>query len=84
MQLARATIESCIATLPDFVDPEDVMYRLYLLGKIEAGETDIRAGKIVTHNVVMEKFSQLFTPTSPQARSTPDQSPAPSPATGQE
>ena len=49
MQLARATIESCIATLPDSVDTEDVMYRLYLLGKIEAGAKDIREGKTVSH-----------------------------------
>jgi predicted transcriptional regulator len=60
MQLARTTIESCIATLPDFVDPEDVMYRLYLLGKIEAGESDIREGKTVTHDVVMERFSSKW------------------------
>ncbi len=60
MQLARATIESCIATLPNVVDQEDVMYRLYLLGKIEAGESDIRAGKTVAHDVVMERFSSKW------------------------
>lgn len=45
MQLTRSTIEACIATLPDLVDPEEVMYRLYLLEKIEAGEKDILEGK---------------------------------------
>jgi predicted transcriptional regulator len=60
MQLARATIESCIATLPDIVDPEEVMYRLYLLGKIEAGAKDIREGKTVTHETVMERFSSKW------------------------
>jgi predicted transcriptional regulator len=60
MQLARATIESCIATLPDIVDPEDVMYRLYLLGKIEAGARDLRDGKTVSHETVMERFSSKW------------------------
>jgi predicted transcriptional regulator len=60
MQLARSTIESCIATLPDVVDPEDVMYRLYLLGKIEAGAKDIREGKTVTHEDVVERFTSKW------------------------
>lgn len=57
MQMSRATIESCIATFPDIVDTEDVMYRLYLLEKIEAGEKDIRDGKIITHETIVERFS---------------------------
>lgn len=57
MQMARATIESCIASLPDVVDSEDVMYRLYLLEKIEAGEKDLREGKTASHDIVMERFS---------------------------
>jgi predicted transcriptional regulator len=60
MQLARATIESCIATLPDVVDQDDVMYRLYLLGKIEAGANDIREGRTVPHETVMERFSSRW------------------------
>ena len=60
MQLARTAIESCIATLPDVVDPEEVMYRLYLLGKIEAGAKDIREGKTVAHEMVMARFSSKW------------------------
>lgn len=60
MQLARASIESCIATLPDIVDQDDVMYRLYLLGKIEAGAKDIRDGRTVAHETVMERFSSKW------------------------
>lgn len=60
MQMARSAIESCIATLPDVVDSEDVMYRLYLLEKIEAGEKDIRDGKILSHENVVERFSSKW------------------------
>ena len=60
MQMARSAIESCIATLPDVVDSEDVMYRLYLLEKIEAGEQDIRNEKVIPHENVMERFSSKW------------------------
>jgi hypothetical protein len=57
MQLTRSTIESCIVTLPDLVDPEEVMYRLYPLEKIEAGEKDLLDGKLHTHEDVVGRFS---------------------------
>jgi predicted transcriptional regulator len=60
MQLARTTIESCISTLPDVVDPEEVMYRLYLLEKIEAGEKDIKEGKTLHHDEVVERLSSRW------------------------
>jgi hypothetical protein len=60
MQLARTAIESCIATLPDVVDVEDVMYRLYLLEKIEAGEKNILDGKTIAHENVVERLSSKW------------------------
>ena len=36
------------------------MYRLYLFGKIEAGAKDIREGKTVSHESVMEKFTSKW------------------------
>jgi len=36
------------------------MYRLYLLEKIEAGENDIRDGKITTHENIDERFSSKW------------------------
>jgi predicted transcriptional regulator len=57
MQMARSAIESCIATMPDVVDSEEVMYRLYLLEKIEAGEQNIRDGKTMSHENVAERFA---------------------------
>ena len=57
MQIARSSVESCLANLPDMVDPEEVMYRLYLLKKIEAGEQDIRDNRIMEHDEVVERLS---------------------------
>jgi predicted transcriptional regulator len=60
MQMARSAIESCIATLPDVVDSEEVMYRLYLLEKIEAGEQNLRDGKTLSHENVVERFASKW------------------------
>lgn len=57
MHLARSAIESCFTNLPDVVDPEEVMYRLYLLEKIEAGENDIKEGRTLSHEAVCERLS---------------------------
>ena len=57
MQVARSAIESCIAELPEVVDPEEVMYRLYLLEKIAAGERDILNGAVQTHEDVVQRYS---------------------------
>ena len=47
MNISKRAIESCIAEMPDIIDTDEVMHRLYLLQKIEAGEADIRDGKIL-------------------------------------
>lgn len=50
MQLHKAQLEQFIHQLPDPVDSDEVMYRLYLLQKIETGEEDIRRGRTVSHH----------------------------------
>jgi predicted transcriptional regulator len=35
---------------------EDIMYRLYILQKIEAGEKDIAAGRTLSHKDVAERL----------------------------
>ena len=57
MQIARATIESYVSTLPEIVEAEDVMYRLYLLEKIAAGERDIREGRLMSHSEASERLA---------------------------
>jgi predicted transcriptional regulator len=60
MQISKAKIETIIRDLPDLVDIEEVMYRLYLLEKIEAGESDIQNGEIMTHDQAMERLSRKW------------------------
>jgi len=57
MQVSKAKIETIVRDLPELVDIEEVMYRLYLLEKIEAGETDIRNGNVMTHAQALERLA---------------------------
>jgi len=58
MQISKAKIETIIRNLPELVDIEEVMYRLYLLEKIEAGEADIQDDKVMTQDQAMERLSR--------------------------
>ena len=42
------------------VDVEDVMYRLYVLQKIEAGEKDVAEGRTSTHKDAVERLSKKW------------------------
>jgi predicted transcriptional regulator len=62
MNISKKALESCIAEMPDVIDADEVMHRLYLLQKIEAGETDILGGKTLTHDEVVLRLSQKWRP----------------------
>jgi predicted transcriptional regulator len=57
MQSAKAALEKVIHDLPDILDLDEVMHQLYLLQKIEAGEQDVRNGKVLSH----EKAELIWT-----------------------
>ena len=60
MQVAKIKLETIIRNLPELVDIEDLMYRLYLLEKIEAGEADIREGRVLSHEQAVERLSRKW------------------------
>ncbi len=64
MNISKSKLEVLVKELPDNVDIEEVMYRLYLLQKIEAGETDIKEGKSLSHEEAMERLSKKWPFTS--------------------
>lgn len=57
MNISKAKLETLFKELPENVDIEEVMYRLYLLQKIEAGERDIKEGRTLSHKDAMERLS---------------------------
>jgi hypothetical protein len=46
MSLKQEAID-CIAKLPDTANLEDIMYRLYVLGKIKEGKDAVKKGKVI-------------------------------------
>lgn len=60
MNISKRALESCIAEMPDVIDTDEVMHRLYLLQKIEAGEADIRNGKTLPHDEAVQRLSQKW------------------------
>jgi predicted transcriptional regulator len=60
MHITKAKLETLLESLPEQVDTEEVMYRLYLLEKIEAGEEDIREGRTVTHEEAVQRLSRKW------------------------
>ncbi len=60
MEILKTKLEGLIKDLPEKVDVEDVMYRLYVLQKIEAGEKDIAEGRSLSHNDAVERLSKKW------------------------
>jgi len=59
-QISKSELKNIFKELPDKVDIEEVMYRLYLLQKIEAGESDIKEGKILSHSRAIKRLSKKW------------------------
>ncbi|MBI4689449.1 MAG: hypothetical protein HY754_04155 [Nitrospirae bacterium] len=57
-QIPKSEIEKILKELPEKVDIEEMMYRLYLLQKIEAGEADIHEGRTLSHSEAMKRLSK--------------------------
>lgn len=60
MEILKSKLEGLLKELPEKVNVEDVMYRLYLLEKIEAGEKDIAGGRILSHKDAIERLSKKW------------------------
>ena len=57
-QIPKRELEQLVHELPDMIDVEDVMYRLYLFQKIQDGERDLQAGHTLTHAQALERLSK--------------------------
>lgn len=48
-----------IRDLPESATWDDLMYRIYVRQKIEAGLNDVRAGKVHSHAAIRKEFAVL-------------------------
>lgn len=60
MTVAKRQVLNLVRDFPEKIDIDDLMYRLYLLKKIEAGESDIRKGKTLSHQEALKKLSRKW------------------------
>ncbi|MEO0096182.1 MAG: hypothetical protein ABIL46_05100 [candidate division WOR-3 bacterium] len=60
MTISKSKLVTLIKKLPEEIDIEEVMYRLYMLQKIETGENAINKGKIFSHKTVLKKFEKRW------------------------
>jgi predicted transcriptional regulator len=60
MNVTKDKLETLVNELPDTVDIEEVMYRLYLLQKIESGEAAIQQGRTLTHDEALNRLSKKW------------------------
>jgi predicted transcriptional regulator len=54
----KELVQKLLERLPDDATLEDVQYQIYVLQKIQAGEEDIQAGRVVPHDAVMKDLAQ--------------------------
>lgn len=60
MIIAKNQVMDLIKGLPEQIDIEDLMYRLYLREKIEAAENDVKNGKLIPHDEVIRETNNWF------------------------
>ena len=60
MMVAKSEILALVNEFPDKVDPEEVMYRLYLKQKIANSEQDIRDGNLIDHEDAVREMNRWF------------------------
>ncbi|GFP25907.1 hypothetical protein HKBW3S25_01391, partial [Candidatus Hakubella thermalkaliphila] len=54
MIIAKRQVLDMIKDLPEQIDVDELIYRLYLRQKLEAAEKDVREGRLVSHEEVVK------------------------------
>ena len=60
MTITKQQVLELIRDLPDEIDIDEIIYRLYLRQKLESAEKDVREGRVVSHEEVVKETSKWF------------------------
>ncbi len=60
MTIAKQQVFELIKDLPEEVDVDEIIYRLYIRQKLETAEKDVREGRIISHEEVVRETSKWF------------------------
>jgi hypothetical protein len=60
MTIAKQEVFELIKDLPEEVDIDEIIYRLYLRQKLESAEKDVRESRLISHEEVVKETSKWF------------------------
>ncbi|MGB3459470.1 MAG: hypothetical protein WBB08_09310 [Halobacteriota archaeon] len=60
MIIAKQQVIDMIEDLPERIDVDELMYRLYLREKLEAAEEDVREDRLISHEEVVNETTKWF------------------------
>jgi len=60
MTIAKQQILELMKDLPEEVDIDEIIYRLYLRQKLEVAEKDVREGRVISHEEVVKGTSLKY------------------------
>jgi hypothetical protein len=60
MRINKQELHKLVEDLPEPVETDEVLYRLYLREKLNAAEEDIREGRALTHEEVVAETAKWF------------------------
>jgi predicted transcriptional regulator len=58
LQTAKQEALNAIQQLPDNVDLDEIVYRLYVINKIHQGMQDVEAGRTISHEELKREIEQ--------------------------
>jgi predicted transcriptional regulator len=60
MKIDKQELHRIVEDLPEPIEMDEVLYRLYLREKLDAAEEDVREGRLVSHEDVVAETSKWF------------------------
>ena len=60
MMIAKNQLLEMVNGLPEEIDIDEMIYRLYLRQKLEASEKDIKEGRVISHEDVVRETDKWF------------------------
>ena len=56
--MKKADVVDMLRDLPEELDPEDLIYRIYLMSKLDRAEAEVEAGLVIPHEEVFRSLNE--------------------------
>lgn len=56
--MKKTEVIELIETLPDEIDPDDLIYRIYLKKKLDKAERELERGEVLSHEEVLRSIEE--------------------------